>query len=108
MTLLTTVISSNRQEHVTVDAGTKALYFDLVNKPKIISHPHLNYEWGGFGDEHGKITAQNNAPLPVNKEVLELIVPHCDPTINLFDKFYITSNDIVIDVWDIDARGASQ
>ncbi|WP_058446668.1 DSD1 family PLP-dependent enzyme [Legionella feeleii] len=108
MTLLTTVISSNRQEHVTVDAGTKALYFDPVNKPKIISHPHLNYDWGGFGDEHGKITAPNKAPLPANKEVLELIVPHCDPTINLFDKFYITSNDIVIDVWDIDARGASQ
>lgn len=108
MTLLTTVISSNRQEHVTVDAGTKALYFDPVNRPKIISHPLLNYDWGGFGDEHGKITAQNNAPLPANKEVLELIVPHCDPTINLFDKFYITSNDIVIDVWDIDARGAAQ
>ncbi|WP_019218257.1 alanine racemase [Legionella tunisiensis] len=108
MTLLTTVISANRQEHVTVDAGTKALYFDPVNKPKIISHSHLNYDWGGFGDEHGKITAQNNVPLPVNKEILELIVPHCDPTINLFDKFYITRNDTVIDVWDIDARGAAQ
>ncbi|MDR3443377.1 MAG: alanine racemase [Legionella sp.] len=28
MTLLCTVISSNRTEHVTVDAGTKAIYFD--------------------------------------------------------------------------------
>lgn len=108
MTLLTTVISSNRREHVTVDAGTKSIYVDAKHKPKIISHEGLQYDWGGFGDEHGKITAVNNAPLPVNGDVLEIIVPHCDPTINLFDKFFIIDNDMVIDVWDIDLRGKSQ
>lgn len=108
MTLLTTVISSNRKEHVTVDAGTKSLYFDVANKPRIISHAGLHYDWGGFGDEHGKITADENAKLPENGEVLELIVPHCDPTINLFDKFYILENDMLTDIWDIDLRGKSQ
>ena len=108
MTLLTTVISSNHPDHVTVDAGTKAIYFDPTHKPKIISHPGLQYDWGGFGDEHGKITAINHAPLPKNKDVLELIVPHCDPTINLFDQFFITDQGVVIDVWDIDLRGKSQ
>jgi D-serine deaminase-like pyridoxal phosphate-dependent protein len=108
MTLLTTVISSNRREHVTVDAGTKSIYVDSINKPKIISHEGLEYAWGGFGDEHGKITASKHTPLPSNGEVLELIVPHCDPTINLFDKFYITEHDRVVDIWDIDLRGKSQ
>ena len=108
MTLLTTVISSNRSEHVTVDAGTKSIYVDAVNKPKIISHQGLAYNWGGFGDEHGKITAVNGAKLPSNGDVLELIVPHCDPTINLFDKFFIIENGYVVDVWDIDLRGRSQ
>ena len=108
MTLLTTVISSNRNDHVTVDAGTKSIYVDASNKPQIISHEGLQYDWGGFGDEHGKITAVGNAKLPKNGEVLELIVPHCDPTVNLFDKFYIVDNDIVIDIWDIDMRGKSQ
>ncbi|ARG96693.1 DSD1 family PLP-dependent enzyme [Legionella micdadei] len=108
MSLLTTVISSNRNEHVTVDAGTKAIYVDLHIKPKIISHPHLIYDWGGFGDEHGKIMTTDNGPLPTNKDVLELIVPHCDPTINLYDKFYVVSKGIVVDVWDIDLRGACQ
>lgn len=89
MTLLTTVISSNRKEHVTVDSGTKSIYFDTQNKPKIINHKGLHYDWGGFGDEHGKITAEKNCKLPKSGEVLELIVPHCDPTINLYDKFYI-------------------
>ncbi len=108
MTLLTTVISSNRKEHVTVDAGTKSIYVDKKHRPKIISHKDLEYDWGGFGDEHGKITALNNTSLPTNGDVIELIVPHCDPTINLFDKFYIVEDDVVIDAWDIDLRGKSQ
>lgn len=108
LTMLTTVISSNNQNHVTVDAGWKALYVNEL-KPKVISHPWLSYNWGGFGDEHGKITVNNsNHKLPGNGEVLELIVPHCDPTINLFDKFYITENDKVIGKWVIDMRGKSQ
>ena len=108
MTLLTSVISSNRKEHVTVDAGTKSIYVDSTNRPKIISHPGLEYDWGGFGDEHCKIYATNHSKLPKNADVLELVVPHCDPTINLYDKFYIVDNDIVIDIWDIDLRGKSQ
>lgn len=108
MTLLTTVISSNQTEHVTVDAGTKSIYVDSTNKPKIISHANLEYDWGSFGDEHGKITTTENGQLPANKEVIEMIVPHCDPTINLFDKFYLVSQGVIVDVWDIDMRGASQ
>jgi len=108
MTMLTTVISDNQKTHVTVDAGTKAIYVDTAHKPQIINHKNLDYDWGGFGDEHGKVTSINKAPLPKNGSVLELIVPHCDPTINLFDKFFITDNDKVIDVWDIDLRGKSQ
>ena len=108
MTLLTTVISNNRKEHVTVDSGTKSIYFDTQNKPKIISHKGLHYDWGGFGDEHGKITADKNSELPENGTVLELIVPHCDPTINLYDTFYIVDNGVVNDIWEIDLRGQSQ
>lgn len=106
LTLLSTVISSNRTEHVTVDAGTKAIYFDPNYKPRLISHPHLTYDWGGFGDEHGKITGSGS--LPGNGEVIEMVVPHCDPTINLYDQFVIVQNNEVIDVWDIDLRGKSQ
>ena len=86
MTLLSTVISSNQPDHVTLDAGTKALYVSHC-KPLRLSHPDLHYDWGGFGDEHGKITVVNNAILPSNGTVIEMIIPHCDPTINLFDQF---------------------
>jgi D-serine deaminase-like pyridoxal phosphate-dependent protein len=104
MTMLTTVISANHVTHVTVDAGTKALY-KVATRPKIISHPHLAYDWDYFGDEHGKVSLINEGDLPLVGEVLELVVAHCDPTINLFDYFYIVENDLVIDRWDIDLRG---
>lgn len=106
MTLWSTVISSNRTEHVTVDAGTKAIYFDPKYQPRIISHPHLAYDWGGFGDEHGKITA--TGMLPSTGDLLEMVVPHCDPTINLYDQFVMVRDNEVVELWDIDLRGKSQ
>lgn len=107
MRLLTSIISSNQKAHVTCDAGWKALY-QVPTKPIVIQPEGYQYDWGGFGDEHGKITARAGAPLPQSGEVLELMVAHCDPTINLFDSFYVTENDIVTDVWPIDMRGKSQ
>lgn len=107
MTMLTTVISVNHNTHVTVDAGTKAMY-KVDTKPSVISHANLIYDWDGFGDEHGKIKALNGAKLPELGEVIELVVGHCDPTINLFDEFYIIENDKVIDCWEIDLRGKCQ
>ena len=105
MTMLVTVISANHDTHVTVDAGTKSLYFDPTTKPWVISHPGLYYDWAGFGDEHGKITADKGVVLPKVGDILELIVPHCDPTINLHEQLVITEHDEVKDYWDIDMRG---
>lgn len=107
MTMLSTVISANHNTHVTVDAGTKSMY-KVDTRPGIISHDNLIYDWDGFGDEHGKVIAIGEAKLPKLGDVIELVVGHCDPTINLFDKFFITENNIVTDCWDIDLRGKSQ
>lgn len=105
MTLLTTVISANHSSHVTVDAGTKALYFDVNTKPKIISHKGLHYDWSVFGDEHGKVTADPGVALPKVGDVIEMIVPHCDPTINLYDSFNVIEDGRVVAQWSIDLRG---
>jgi D-serine deaminase-like pyridoxal phosphate-dependent protein len=64
------------------------------------------YDW--FGDEYGKISFAQEVDVSPLGSVLELIVSHCDPTINLFDRFYVTQNGKVIDVWEIDLRGRSQ
>jgi D-serine deaminase-like pyridoxal phosphate-dependent protein len=107
LTLLTTVVSVNHPEFVTVDAGLKSLYrhggIPFVVSPGFTD---LTYEW--FGDEYGKIIRKNEGDLPPLGAVVELVTSHCDPTINLFDCFYITRGKQVIDRWPIDLRGKSQ
>lgn len=105
--LLTTVISVNHESFVTVDAGLKALYQD-GGKPQVIvpANSGLKYDW--FGDEYGKITCADNSKLPSLGTVLELITSHCDPTINLFNRYFLTRGEKVIGTWPIDLRGCSQ
>lgn len=105
MTLLSSIISTNHASQVTCDAGWKALY-QVPTKPFILQPKGLLYDW--FGDEHGKITAVDQAALPTLGEKIEMMVAHCDPTINMFDAFYIVENGTVVDCWPIDMRGKSQ
>ena len=108
LTLLASVISNNHKKHFTIDAGLKAVYY-TPHAPPLVLYPYdknWTYEW--FGDEHGRICVQEEEEIPEPGEIIELAVSHCDPTINLYDKFHITKDDIVIDVWDIDLRGCCQ
>jgi D-serine deaminase-like pyridoxal phosphate-dependent protein len=107
LTLLTTVISVNHPDYVTVDAGLKALYHH-GGTPFVLHPPDSGYVYDWRGDEHGKIVIQDRSKRPKLGDVMELVVSHCDPTVNLFDLFYITRNGIVTDGWPIDMRGKCQ
>lgn len=104
--VLTTVVTTCDPDHVVVDAGMKALYKDgpppRVHTP---GYEHLRYEW--FGDEYGKLTSEGGALPPVGTR-LELVVSHCDPTVNLHDAYYVLREDKIIDRWPIDLRGCVQ
>lgn len=104
--LLTTVISVNHQGFVTVDAGLKALYRD-GGRPQVVSPENSGLEYDWFGDEYGRISAHNST-LPALGTVLELLTSHCDPTVNMFDHYYLTRGTEVIGTWPIDLRGCSQ
>jgi D-serine deaminase-like pyridoxal phosphate-dependent protein len=39
---------------------------------------------------------------------LDFLVPHCDPTVNLYDRIYAVKGDRVVAEWPIAARGKSQ
>jgi len=105
--VLTTVLSANHEGHVTVDAGLKTLYRDtpapLVHSP---AGQGLGYDW--FGDEYGRITVPRGARKPAVGELIELIPSHCDPTINLHDRYVVVEGDRVVDEWPIDLRGKSR
>jgi len=108
LTLLTSVVNVSQQTHVTVDAGLKSLYRDGAS-PRVVTRGYsgLRYDW--FGDEYGKLSAEEGShSLPQLGTTLELVVSHCDPTVNQFDCFHIVRGDEVVDVWPIDLRGKSQ
>ncbi|MHB9028509.1 MAG: DSD1 family PLP-dependent enzyme [Candidatus Latescibacterota bacterium] len=107
LTLLATVVSANRRGYVTIDAGLKALYRD-GGTPRVVrlEGPGWRYEW--FGDEYGKLIVPEGAPAPQPGDRVELVVSHCDPTVNLFDRMYAVRNGLVEEIWEIDLRGMSQ
>lgn len=107
LTLLTTVISSNRKDFVTVDAGLKALYHDGAT-PYVLNPAGKDMVYAWVGDEHGRIELQSPSVSLKTGDVLELVTSHCDPTVNLFDVFYVTRDSMVVDIWTIDMRGKSQ
>ena len=57
-----------------------------------------------FGDEHGRIAYTGGGALAVGAQV-ELVTPHCDPTVNLHDYIHAVRGDVIEDIWPIDARG---
>jgi D-serine deaminase-like pyridoxal phosphate-dependent protein len=105
--LLTTVVSANHESFVTVDAGLKSLYKD-GGRPQVIvpADSELAYDW--FGDEYGRVTCPDLSALPAPGAVLELVTSHCDPTVNLFDRYFLTRGERVAGMWPIDLRGCSQ
>jgi len=105
--LLTTVVSTNQRGFVTVDAGLKSLYRD-GGTPRIFGSEYsgMTYHW--FGDEYGMVTCPDNIEIPPIGTILELVTSHCDPTINLFDRFHLIRGTEVVGVWPIDLRGCSQ
>jgi D-serine deaminase-like pyridoxal phosphate-dependent protein len=106
LTVLTTVLNNRFPGRLTTDAGTKALTLNTP-PPGVIGEPGAEYSAGS--DEFGGIRFAT-PPSKAYKigDVLELIVPHCDPVVNEYDQMYGTRNDKVEVVWQITGRGKSQ
>jgi len=106
LTVLATVMNNRFPGRLTTDAGAKAL---TLNTPAagVIGEPGMEYNAGS--DEFGSIRFTS----PPSKEykigdLLEVIVPHCDPVVNEFDQMYGIRKDKVEVVWAITGRGKSQ
>ena len=100
--VLTTVVSANHADRVTLDAGLKALDTTTRSIPQIEGRTELTYS--RFGDEFGRVEAKADGRLPALGSRLELIVPHCDPTLNLYGKLHVVRGDRVLEVWPLATR----
>lgn len=105
LSILSTVVSSNQRGFVTIDAGLKSMATDAGNPRVLTNDEAVTYTF--FGDEHGMVTTSSNSPLQ-RGDLVQLIPPHCDPTVDKYDVMYLMRGDEVVDVVPVDARGCSQ
>jgi 3-hydroxy-D-aspartate aldolase len=106
LSVLTTVVSRPSDDIAIVDGGFKAFSTDKPFTPEAKGISGIVYSWGG--DEHGRLNvAQASAAVNLGDH-LEFIIPHCDPSVNLYDRIYCLRGNNVETVWKIAARGMSQ
>jgi D-serine deaminase-like pyridoxal phosphate-dependent protein len=106
LTVLGTVLNNRFPGRLTTDAGAKALTLNVPHAG-VVGEPGADYNAGS--DEFGVITF-TGGPAKSYKigDRIEMIVPHCDPVVNLYDVMYGIRNDRVEKVIAVTARGRSQ
>jgi D-serine deaminase-like pyridoxal phosphate-dependent protein len=106
LTVLTTVVSKPAANVAIVDGGLKAFSTDKPFVPEARGREGITYNWAG--DEHGRLNLAGAAAALKVGDRLEFVIPHCDPTVNLYDRIYCLRGERVEAVWSIAARGMSQ
>ncbi|MBI2219371.1 MAG: DSD1 family PLP-dependent enzyme [Candidatus Rokubacteria bacterium] len=105
LTVVATVVSVPTADRAMVDAGLKAFSTDKPFPPEAVERPGIEYSFAG--DEHGRLTITDRDRAPKLGERIEFLPPHCDPTINLYDRIWAVRGRSVEAVWDVAARGRS-
>ena len=106
LSVVTTIVSKPSRTLAIVDGGTKAFATDRPFAPEARGLPGVTYSWGG--DEHGRLDLTKADTAVSLGDRVEFEVPHCDPTVNLYDRIYCLRGDAVESVWPVAARGMSQ
>ena len=101
-------VVSRGAAHAVIDAGHKSHALDS-GPPRLWQR---DLAWANGGDEHGIVRARagdSAARLPELGETVWLVPGHCDPTVNLYDRYVVVrgglASGVVDAVWPIEARG---
>lgn len=105
LTVIATVINANHPGRLVTDSGAKAL---TLNQPPAIVIGEPDFKYNAGSDEYGTITFAKSSKTYKVGDKLEVIIPHCDPAVNLYDFMYGIRNGKVESIIDIMARGKSQ
>jgi 3-hydroxy-D-aspartate aldolase len=95
--VLSTVVSANTPGIATTDAGLKAFATD-ADTPLIAFGPGAAY--GFFGDEYGRVQLADNGTARAG-DAVACIVPHCDPTVNLYGHYLVVRRDKIVERWPV-------
>ena len=101
------VVSANHSGLVTIDAGYKALSTDGGVAVVQRGAPETAF-FAFMGDEHSALIAPEIGTQLQPGDPVSLTVPHCDPTVNLYDYYHVVAGDTLVDIWPVSARGAAR
>jgi len=99
------IVSANTPGLSTIDAGFKSLSTD-GGSPSIAAGAPADAHFMFMGDEHSALIGAE-AQLPIGRRVT-LVVPHCDPTVNLYDFYHVIRDNTLIEIWPVSARGRAR
>jgi D-serine deaminase-like pyridoxal phosphate-dependent protein len=101
------VVSANHSGLVTIDAGFKSLSTDGGVAVVRRGAPETAF-FAFMGDEHAALIAPGIGEQLAPGDPVTLTVPHCDPTVNLYDHYHVIAGDTLVDIWPVSARGRAR
>jgi 3-hydroxy-D-aspartate aldolase len=101
------VVSANHGGLVTIDSGYKSLSTDGGVAVVQRGAPETAF-FAFMGDEHAALIAPGIGTGLQPGDPVSLTVPHCDPTVNLYDSYHVVAGDTLVDIWPVSARGAAR
>jgi D-serine deaminase-like pyridoxal phosphate-dependent protein len=100
LTVLGTVIS-RQGDRIVLDSGRKTIGSEL-GLPRLAGVPSTTVS---IAEEHLLVDVEPGSAIKVGDRV-EVVTGYGPTTVNLHDVYYIVENDVVTDIWPIQARGA--
>ncbi len=101
------VVSANHSGLVTIDAGYKSLSTDGGVAVVRRGAPE-NAFFAFMGDEHAALIAPGIGNDLAPGDPVTLTVPHCDPTVNLYDHYHVVDGETLVAIWPVSARGRAR
>jgi 3-hydroxy-D-aspartate aldolase len=98
------IVSAHVPGFAVVNAGVKSFATE-AGMPILLSPKLTGTKYRLMGDEHGGIDYDPKSGLLNVGDLVEFLTPHCDPTINLYDRYHVVRGDTLVDIWPVDARG---
>lgn len=101
------VVSANHEALVTIDAGFKSLSTD-GGVAAVTRGAPAETMFIFMGDEHAALIGPDIGSRLRPGDPVSLTVPHCDPTVNLYDHYHIIQGETLVAIWPVSARGRAR
>jgi 3-hydroxy-D-aspartate aldolase len=101
------VVSANHDGLVTIDAGFKSLSTD-GGAAAVVRGAPVDTRVVFMGDEHSALVRGDIRARLQPGDPVSLAVPHCDPTVNLYDSYHVIRGETLVAIWPVGARGRAR